>query len=168
MEDLGRLLEEQIPRLRRYAHVLARDSTRAEDLVQECLERAWQRMHLWTPGTDMRAWLFTIMHNLHANAARRYHTGPAFTSYEHSGAVTPVRPTQHDALELEAVQAALDRLPEEQRQVVILVAMEQMSYREVADILNIPAGTVMSRLHRGREALRGLLGGTRARKERRQ
>jgi RNA polymerase sigma-70 factor (ECF subfamily) len=149
----------QIPHLRRYARALLGERAAAEDLVQDCLERAWSRFHLWRDGTNLRTWLFTIMHNLHANAMRSAARRPRQTTIDDNSPALPVRPTQEDRLEVVAIEDALARLPEEQRQVVLLVGLEEMSYQEAATVLAIPIGTVMSRLHRGRERLReGLTG----------
>jgi len=158
MDDLAQQLEQQIPRLRRYAMALVGDPNRADDLVQDCLERAWSRGHLFRPGSDLRAWLFTILHNLHANAARRYNSRPTEVSIA-DDIHTPSTPaTQGDAVALNELRTALTEVPDDQRQVLLLVGMEQMTYQEVAVVLGIPIGTVMSRLHRGRERLRNLLG----------
>lgn len=133
------------------------DRDRAEDLLQDCLERAWGRFHLWRPG-NLRGWLFTIMHNLSVNARRRQFRAPPTTPIDEQVAIA-ARATQEDRLALGALQQALARLPEEQRAVVLLVGLEEFSYAETAGILGIPIGTVMSRLHRGREQLRRLLAG---------
>lgn len=154
METFEFQIAEQIPRLRRYARVLTGSSARADDLVQDTLERSWSRQHRWRPGTDLRAWLFTIMHNLHVNQARRYRP-PAAEDTE--ALATPA--TQERAAELRHVQNALARLPAEYREVLVLVAVEGMRYAEVAGVLNVPVGTVMSRLARGREQLRALMSG---------
>ena len=144
-----------VPRLRRYAHALAGSREDADDLVQDTLERAWSRASLWRGVADMRAWLFGIMHNLHVDGLRR---GRLSTVPIDEG--TPeglVPPAQGDRLAVLDLQAALDRLPAEQKEVLLLVALEDMSYADIARTLEIPAGTVMSRLSRGRERLRGLL-----------
>jgi RNA polymerase sigma-70 factor (ECF subfamily) len=154
MDDLAWQMEQALPRLRRYARALVGDPTRADDIVQDCLERAWSRRHLFRPGSDLRAWLFTILHNVHANAARRYTTRPAHVPLTETTPAEPVRPRQADDLELGDLHEALGRLSEDQRQVLLLVGMEQLQYREVADVLGVPIGTVMSRLHRAREHLR--------------
>lgn len=169
MDDLSRQLEQQIPRLRRYALALVGDPTRADDLVQDCLERAWSRAHLFRPGSDLRAWLFTILHNLHANAARRYHSRPREVSLADDGYAPATPATQGHAMVLSELRTALTQVPDDQRQILLMIGMEQMTYQEVATVLGIPIGTVMSRLHRGRERLRALLesepGGNRRRSE---
>ena len=156
--DLERLITDQIPHLRRYAFALLGDRDQADDLVQDCLERAWSRSHLWRRG-NMRGWLFTIMHNISVNARRRQYRAPRVTSLDETGIAAPVRPAQEDRLAVSALRHALATLPEEQRAVVLLVGLEDFSYAEAARILGIPIGTVMSRLHRGREQLRRLLSG---------
>jgi RNA polymerase sigma-70 factor (ECF subfamily) len=157
MDDLSHLIEQQIPRLRRYAQALVGDSTRADDIVQDCLERAWSKIHLFRPGSDLRAWLFTILHNVHANAARRYNTSPTLVPLLDETLAPASRATQLDELEVGDLRSALAKLSDDQRQVILMVGMEQMRYEEVATVLEIPIGTVMSRLHRARERLRDLL-----------
>ncbi len=159
MVGIGERIATLIPQLRRYARALTGDYTAAEDLVQDTLERAWRRIGLWRLGSDLRAWLFTIMHNLYVNqlkAGSRKQDRPAEL-------VTPdlsVRATQEDSLELRDLSKALRQLSNEQREVVLLVGLEQMSYGEVAKVLGVPIGTVMSRLSRGREQLRQIMGGS--------
>lgn len=167
MDILAEQLEEQIPRLRRYALALVGDPNRADDLVQDCLERAWSRGHLFRPGSDLRAWLFTILHNLHANAARRYNSRPTEVSLADDGYTPSTPATQGDGVALNELRTALTEVPHDQRQVLLMVGMEQMTYQEVAVVLGIPIGTVMSRLHRGRERLRVLLGSGKQWKRRR-
>lgn len=155
--DLSDLIVAEIPRLRRYARALVRDGVRADDLVQDCLVRAWSRQHLWRRGSNLRAWLFTILHNIHANDAR--HASRQIVGLAHDG-TTPDRavdPDQDGPLLVADIVAALRRLPDDQRDVVVLVGVEQLSYEEAAGVLDVPVGTVMSRLHRGRERLRRLL-----------
>jgi RNA polymerase sigma-70 factor (ECF subfamily) len=158
LNDFSIRVQELIPRLRRYARALTGDRTAADDLVQDTLERAWNKLHLWRHGSDLRAWLFTIMHNVHVNQVRS-RASSATVSLDDEAIDPPVRPTQADMLEVRDIDAALRRLPVEQREVLLLVALERMSYDEAARTLAIPIGTVMSRLARGRERLRGLLSG---------
>ena len=162
MSSSSRLIVAEIPRLRRYARVLTRDREAADDLVQDCLERAWSRFHLWRRRDNLRAWLFTIMHNLHANHVRRAKSRPVTTSIDLSDVsqrLPSIRPAQEDGLETRGLAAALDQLPDEQRAVLVLVALEQFSYEEAARVLDIPIGTVMSRLSRARDRLRRQLAG---------
>jgi RNA polymerase sigma-70 factor (ECF subfamily) len=158
MPDIASLFEAEIPRLRRYARALTRDITRADDLVQSCLVRAVAKQHLWQEGTDLRAWLFTIVHNQYVNEVRRSAREGATVAVEDVALVLPVEPNAIDALQLRDLHRAIGRLPEEQRQVVLLVGLEDMSYAQVAQILNIPIGTVRSRLSRGRDTLRVMMG----------
>ncbi len=145
----------ELPRLRRYARALVGAHAAADDLVQDTLERAWTRAAQWRPGSDLRAWLFGIMHNLRVDQLRR--PGIASRALEDGDIDIPLRATQTDRLEVRDLDAALARLPEEQRVVLLLVGLEEMRYEEVAVTLGIPIGTVMSRLARGRERLRKLL-----------
>ncbi len=157
MNDFGRLLENEIPRLRRYARALTRDATRADDLVQSCLVRALAKSHLWQPGTDLRAWLFTILHNQHVNDVRRAVREGINVPVEDVAPVLTVPSTQGASLQLRDLDRAMARLPEEQRQVLLLVGLEGMRYEEVALVLDVPVGTVRSRLSRGRDMLRHLM-----------
>jgi RNA polymerase sigma-70 factor (ECF subfamily) len=150
-------ITEHIPRLRRYARALVGDRYVADDLVQDTLERAWNKFYLWRPGSDLRAWLFTIMHNVFVNQARRRrYESEELTDETPAGAV---RATQGEQLELQDVDRVLSSISPEQREVVLLVAVEQLTYEEVSRALDIPIGTVMSRLSRGRERMRQALGG---------
>ena len=135
---------------------LTGERSAADDLVQDTLERAWNKLHLWRRGSDLRAWLFTIMHNVHVNQVRARVTGASVLLHD-DAADAAVRATQSDMLEVRDIDTALRRLPVEQREVLLLIALESMSYDETARTLGIPIGTVMSRLARGRERLRGLL-----------
>ena len=148
-----------IPRLRRYARVLTGDATRADDLVQETLARGWEKRRLWAAGTDLRAWLFTIMHNVFVNQRATNVRDAQNVSLDgdgESGAAwqLPVRAPQQAHVELTEVLRELTRLPAEQREVLVLAAVEEMRYEEIAAVLSIPVGTVMSRLSRAREKLR--------------
>ncbi len=157
MNEFGRLLEREIPRLRRYARALARDAVRADDLVQNCLLRAIAKQHLWQPGTDLRAWLFAILHNQYVNDLRRSLREGAESAVDQLAPVLTVPPTAIVSLELRDLERAITLLPEEQRQAILLVGLEGMHYEEVAGILGVPIGTVRSRLSRGRETLRRLM-----------
>ncbi len=146
-----------VPRLRRYARALAGNRDDADDLVQDTLERACAKSGLWHGVADMRAWLFGIMHNLHVDGIRRPRLATVVLDDDTPEA--PVAPTQGDRLAVLDLQAALEQLPIEQREIMLLVALEDMSYAEVAATLGIPIGSVMSRLSRGRERLRALMEG---------
>ncbi len=147
----------EIPRLRRYARAMLGDRAAADDLVQDTLERAWSRCALWRAGSDLRAWLFSIMHNLRVDQLRR----PSVPTHSIDGDnfEVPTRATQADRLEVRDLETALRQLPDEQREVLLLVALEDLGYAEIASTLGIPVGTVMSRLARGRERLRLLMDG---------
>jgi len=140
-----------IPRLRRYARALVGDAASADDLVQDTVERGWAKLHSWQGGSDMRAWLFSIMHNVYIDQVRR----PSLLT-ESLGEEAPIHTTDNisSRLELRDMERVLRQLPNEQREVLLLVALEGMSYDEVSQALNVPKGTVMSRLSRAREKLR--------------
>jgi RNA polymerase sigma-70 factor, ECF subfamily len=158
MSDFGKLVEAEIPRLRRYARALTRDAIRADDLVQSCLTRAVAKQHLWQPGTDLRAWLFTILHNQHVNEVRRSAREGTKVTIEDAAPMLTTQGNAMASLELRDLERALAKLAPEQRQVILLVGLEGMRYEEVAEILDIPVGTVRSRLSRGRDQLRILMG----------
>jgi len=141
-----------LPRLNRYARALRRNREDADDLVQDTLERAWSRAALWQGVGDMRGWLFSIMHNLHVDALRRGRLDQV--DFHDFLPEVPVAAAQAERLLLRDLDAALAALPPEQREVLMLVALDGMAYAEIAKLLGIPIGTVMSRLSRGRERLR--------------
>jgi RNA polymerase sigma-70 factor (ECF subfamily) len=153
MNEAERLVE-LIPRLRRYARALVGDRAGADDLVQDTLERAWAKLHLYRRGTDLRAWLFTVMHNVHVNRVR---AARATDTLEEEMPELAQRASQGDALLVRDLDRAISRLPAEQRAVLLLVTLEEMSYETVARTLDIPIGTVMSRLSRAREKLRAMM-----------
>jgi RNA polymerase sigma-70 factor (ECF subfamily) len=155
--DIEQTVEQHIPRLRRYARALTGDRAAADDLVQDTLERALSRFHLWRRGSDLRAWLFTIMHNIFVNQARSRMRYPHDALDESAADALHYR--EPDWTDLRDIGDALERLPVEQRTVVLLVGLEQFTYEEAARVLQVPIGTVMSRLSRGRERMRALLGG---------
>ena len=157
MSDTEQLIAEQIPRLRRYARALLGDPVKSDDLVQDTLVRALSRSHLWQPGTDIRAWMFTILHNIHVNNQRQRYARTEHQELIDDQPEMATPPSQEHNREVRDLARALNLLPEAQRQVVLLVGLEGMNYKRVAAVLEIPVGTVMSRLHRGREALRRLM-----------
>ena len=147
-----------IPSLRRYARALTGDSWAADDLVQDTLERACSRWRLWLAGTDLRAWLFTLMHNLFIGQVRQGLTRAKLVpAVDLEDVEQELRaPDSSIALAID-LQRCLLRLPDEQRVVLLLVTMEEMSYAQVAKVTGTPIGTVMSRLSRARERMRELL-----------
>ena len=145
---------EQLPALRRYARVLTGDAWTADDLVQDTLERACSKWLLWRTGSDLRAWLFTLMHNLYLNQRRAMPALPPMDIDDVQDQLPGASAPSDDALDLER---CLQRLPADQRAVLLLVAMEDMDYEDTARILGIPVGTVMSRLSRARTRLRALM-----------
>jgi RNA polymerase sigma-70 factor (ECF subfamily) len=149
MNEAQRLVD-LIPRLRRYARALVGDRATADDLVQDTLERAWAKLHLYRRGTDLRAWLFTVMHNVHVNRVR---------AARPTDLIDDEMPelAQRASLVVRDLDRSIARLPAEQRAVLLLVTLEEMSYEEVARTLDVPIGTVMSRLSRAREKLRVMM-----------
>jgi len=153
MDEAQRLVD-LIPRLRRYARALVGERAAADDLVQDTLERAWTKLHLYRRGTDLRAWLFTVMHNVHVNKLR---AARPTDSLDEGMPELAQRASQADALLVRDLDRAIARLPADQRAVLLLVTLEEMAYEEVARTLGIPIGTVMSRLSRAREKLRAMM-----------
>jgi RNA polymerase sigma-70 factor (ECF subfamily) len=162
MADLNHQIEAEIPRLRRYARALTRDVIAADDLVQDCLVRALSKQHLWQEGTDLRAWLFSILHNQYVNGVRR--AVRQGNLIEMSAKIAEFEPSlsraagQEQSVELRDLDRALAKLPDEQRAAILLIGLEGMPYEAAAEILGIPVGTVRSRLSRGRGELRRLMG----------
>ena len=154
-----REIEAEIPRLRRYARALTHDAVAADDLVQDCLARALGKLHLWQEGTDLRAWLFTILHHQYVNYIRRVAREGAAVRLTEREPLLARAPQQGKRLELRDLERAFAKLPGTQRSAILLVALEGMRYDEVAAVLGVPVGTIRSRLSRGREALRRLTGG---------
>ena len=154
MSEILPLIEAEIPHLRRFARYVVRDVDRADDLVQECLTRAIAKLHTWTPGTNLRAWLFVILKNCHINEVRRERPTSEMPD-DHPLLNVPASQDTHISL-LEVRDAYL-RLSEEHREVLLLVAIEGLRYEEAAAILKLPLGTVRSRLSRARQALREAL-----------
>lgn len=152
-------IEAAVPALRRYARALTGDADGADDLVQDCIERALRKHKLFRPHGPLRAWLFTMLLNLHRNstrAQRRRGTGVSLDDLP----VEPAMPAPQTArIDLADMARAIDRLPDEQREALLLVVLEEMPYAEAAAIIGVPLGTLMSRLGRARAALRSLTGG---------
>jgi RNA polymerase sigma-70 factor (ECF subfamily) len=159
VDNFSIVLEQEIPRLRRYACALHRwNRPQADDLVQDTLVRAIAKQHLWQPGTNLRSWLFTLMHNQHVNDVRRSAA---------RGGISHAVDELHDnyasasdaeaSLQLRDLDRALGKLLVEQREIILLVALEGMSYADVAEVVGVPVGTIRSRLSRGRAALRQLM-----------
>ncbi len=158
MENIRQQIVTCLPNLRRYALALVHDGEHADDLVQDCLVRAMSRLHLWQPGSNMRTWLFSILHNQHINSTRRNNTRPDGTDLADipdkacDGEASP-----ESSLMIGDIDKAINLLEADQRNVILLVGVEQLSYVETAEVLNIPIGTVMSRLSRGRKALKEIM-----------
>ena len=147
-----------IPHLRRYARGLTSGREQAEDLVQDTLERAWSKYATWQRRGEVRAWMFGIMHNLFIDRVRSQRSRPEDSVGDELPEV-PDRPRQFDRLEMRDLDRVLQRLPSDLREVLLLVAVEELSYQNVADVLSVPIGTVMSRLSRARERMRAELEG---------
>lgn len=157
--NLKETVAAQIPHLRRFARALSGGSAYADDLVQDCVERALSRLHLFDQRKDMRVWLFTILRNLHVNQQRKQARQGIKVDVEEAGEVELFRePEQSRQLVLHDVADAILRLPLEQREVLLLITLEGLSYNETAQALGIPAGTVMSRLSRARRQLSVFMG----------
>jgi len=157
LSEFHRLVEQQIPRLRRYARALTRNRERADDLVQDTLSRALIKEQFWQPGTNLRAWLFTIMHNQNVNSVRRDIRESEVVDMEQISAPLTATTDPAASRKMFELERALAQLPLDQRQVILLVGLEGMSYEDAAGILSVPVGTVRSRLSRGRNGLRKLL-----------
>ena len=144
---------EWIPRLRRYARALTGDAVLADDLVQDTLARAIEKFALWRAGSDLRAWLFSVMHNTFVNQLRAGHPTEALESDD-----LEARPRVSDGVLID-LEKCLRGLPAEQREIILLIGLEEMSYAEAAQALGVPQGTVMSRLSRARTRLAALMAG---------
>ena len=156
MSEFSDRVMQQVPALRRYARALTGEHSAADDLVQDCLERALSRAHLWRRPDSLRGWLFAIMHNVHANHRRAAARRPQINELNED-THSAVAPSQLDSVHVSQVAAAVGLLAEDQRRVLLLVALEGMKYEEVARLLGVPVGTVMSRLSRARDRLRELM-----------
>lgn len=160
--DISSILISYVPVLRRYARGLVHNKSDADDLVQDCLVRALSKMHLFEPGTNLKAWLLSIVHNIFLDGTRKAKRtrdfATAVTSMDQgNGNVT--RPNQFHRIELMDISKALAALPAAQRSTLLLIALQGLSYEETAKITGVPVGTVRSRLSRGRSALTAMMDG---------
>ncbi|WP_423066560.1 sigma-70 family RNA polymerase sigma factor [Devosia sp. CN2-171] len=151
-------IEASVPALRRYARALTRNPDRADDLVQDCLERAIRKRNLFAPSGPVQAWLFRILLNIWRNDLRFERRRGDQIPIDSLIAEPSVAPAQPGRIALSEMSRAIDRLPDDQREALLLVVLEGLSYRDAAGILGIPDGTLMSRLSRARLALRTLTG----------
>lgn len=156
MTELALEIAPHLPRLRRYARSLLRDSGRADDLVQDTMVRALEKAHLYQHDTNLRGWLVTIMHNEHVNATRRHMRGPIYVSDDAIGELGRTE-TQEAPIELREVRRAVERLPQEQRAPLLLHWLHGRKYEEIAAEMKLPLGTVQSRISRARKALRAMI-----------
>ncbi len=156
MKNFSQEIAPHLPRLRRYARSLLRDSVRAEDLVQDTLVRALEKAHLYQHDTNLRGWLVTIMHNEHVNAARRHMRGPIYVSDDAIGELGRAQ-SQEAPVELREIRRAVARLPDEQRAPLLLHWLHGFKYEEIAAQMGLPLGTVQSRISRARKALRAMI-----------
>jgi RNA polymerase sigma-70 factor (ECF subfamily) len=151
-------LLDHLPRLRRFAHALARNAADADDLLQASVERALLRREQWEPGTRLDSWMYRLMRNLWIDTVRaETRRGETFVPPD-AGEAVGAAGNQEAVVELGKVGAAMRTLPPDQREAVALVVIEGFAYREAAEILDVPIGTLTSRLVRGREALMAKLG----------
>ena len=151
-------IEESVPALRRYARALTRNADRADDLVQDCLERAIRKQALWRPTGSLRSWLFRILLNLYRNELRTDRRRGEHVSVDTLLIEPAVAPAQPGRIALGEMARAIDTLAAEQREALLLVVLDGMSYADAADAIGVPIGTLMSRLGRARAALRNLTG----------
>lgn len=168
MSDVLDQLEQEIPRLRRYARYLARDVDYADDLVQECLVRAIARIDSWEPGTNLRAWLLVILKNVFRNDWRRTKRETAAKADLPIHFDSSVVASQDATMALLEVRDAFLELSDEHREILLLVAVEGLQYEEAAIVLDVKVGTVRSRLSRARLALREAIGDTPSTAEKRK
>jgi RNA polymerase sigma-70 factor, ECF subfamily len=158
MNEVAQQIEDYVPALQRYALALCRNATAADDLVQECIVRGLTKAHLYKTGTNLRAWLFTIMHNLHISDLRRNGKWKQPADPEAALDSLSVSASQTSTVMLRAVSKAMMALPDLQRVILYCVGVEGKSYEEVSKEFGIPVGTVKSRCFRAREAIQKQLG----------
>ncbi len=153
----------ELPHLRRFARALAGDAALADDLVQDCVERALKKQHLYDAARPLRAWLYAILRNIHVSQWRKAAVWGQLKDIDDlEGFEGAVMAEQDQNISLSLITNALDRLPPQQREVLVLISLEEVSYREAAEIIGVPMGTIMSRLSRARSTLQKILeeGGT--------
>lgn len=155
--EIGNQIVELLPRLRRFARSLSRNQHDADDLVQSVVERAWRHLDQLKPGANVGSWMFGIMKNAWIDDRRSRARRGEVALPEDSGEHPAISPTDANA-SLWSVSEAMNKLPEEQRLAVALVLVEGMSYKEASELLDVPIGTLTSRLARGRAALAAALG----------
>ncbi|MEP6827481.1 MAG: RNA polymerase sigma factor, partial [Aestuariivirga sp.] len=153
MEDraFSSKLVAEVPHLRRFARGLCGDASLADDLVQDCLERSLKKQHLYDAGRPLRAWLYAILRNIHVSQWRRTSQFGIMADVDDLGEQEPsVAPQQEQNLSITLITQALDKLPPQQREVLVMISLEELSYKDAADIIGVPIGTIMSRLSRAR------------------
>lgn len=150
----------EIPHLRRFARSLCGDASLADDLVQDCIERALKKSHLYDVNKPLRAWLYTVLRNIHVSNwrsnAKHKNAKNIDDLHEGEGAT---RADQEDNFSTSLITEALDKLPVQQREVLVLIGLEEVSYKDAAEIIGVPIGTIMSRLSRARSTLQNILEG---------
>ena len=148
----------ELPYLRRFARGLCGDASLADDLVQDCVERALVKSHLYDPARPLRAWLYAVLRNIYVSNWRR---NSKFTGAKNiddlEGSEGAVQPEQENNFSVALITDALDNLPAQQREVLILISLEEMSYQQASEIIGVPIGTIMSRLSRARAHLQNIL-----------
>ncbi|PTQ76042.1 RNA polymerase sigma factor [Celeribacter persicus] len=154
MPRFGQELKEALPSLWRYAYALTRDRSRADDLVQDCAERALRKRHLWQQDRPIRPWLAKMALNIHRNTLRTAAVRHIHVAYDEADLTSHAQPSAEQGLEAREMLRRVDTLPPEQRDVLLLVVIDGLSYAEAAGVLGIPVGTVMSRISRARASLK--------------
>ncbi len=148
----------ELPYLRRFARGLCGDSSLADDLVQDCVERALMKSHLYDPARPLRAWLYAVLRNIYVSNWRRNSKHTSAKELEDlEGFEGSVPPGQDSNFSVALITDALDTLPAQQREVLVLVSLEEVSYQQAAEIIGVPIGTIMSRLSRARAQLQNIL-----------
>ena len=160
MDELQWLIARELPHLYRYALALLRNTDAADDLVQDCLERALRKRQLWRRQGSMRSWLFRMLYNVFLNTRNTRRRERLVVPLEAIEPTMTESPRQEKYVEYRAIAQSLDQLPEQQYAAIMLIALEGFAYNEAAWILDVPVGTLRSRLSRGRETLRTLQAST--------